>query len=229
MQPDPLSAENEKNQPEPGVPQDITPTETPSMSAAEPLEPAPVVKVEAQKQAVARKKPPKWIYVVLGMLIVLIFATFAWVGYWAYMLSTDLASTQQQLTALQAEHEKLQTDYTALSNTNDKLTKDLTQSKADLEKANTDLATAQADLKKAQDKNQSLTAKTDKAGKLAEVLYAWSNVNEASDILEINSLVDASDNQDLMDKWAELTKSPSDETFGAFLDYLVNGIRLTLK
>src|SRR5512141_396507 len=110
MQPDLLSAEKEKNQPEPSVPQETTPTETPSMLTAELVEPTPVVKVEAQKPPVVQKKPSKWnkLYIVLGMLVLLIFAIFAWIGYWTYMLSTDLASAQQQLAALQAEHAKLQ-------------------------------------------------------------------------------------------------------------------------
>lgn len=232
MQPNLLAAEEEKRQSESAAPVDTTPAETFSVPPTISLEPASMLKVETQKALpVAEKKSSKWnvIYIALGVLTLLIFATFAWLGYWAYILSTDLATTQQQLTALQADHEKLQADYTALTNTTDLLTKDLANAKLDLEKANTDLTATRTDLNKSRSQNNKLNAQIDKADKLSEILYAWTSANEPSDVYEIDALVEGSNNQDLVNKWRELTNSPSEETFGDFLDYLITGIRQSLK
>lgn len=58
---------------------------------------------------VAAKKRSKLIiaWIGLGLCAVLFLLAFAWVGYWAYTLNTQLTATQQQYSALQTEYDKL--------------------------------------------------------------------------------------------------------------------------
>ncbi|MFT3891877.1 MAG: hypothetical protein QM730_09615 [Anaerolineales bacterium] len=241
MQPEPHSMEDEKKQSEPPLAQAAPPEETPStlqtetISAPKPVESAPAAHVEVQTPTIPEKKPAKkwnFLYVAIGGLALLAFVVVAWIGYWAYVLNTDLTSTQQQLSALQADHEKLQADFDALKSTNDQLTADLAQTKTDLEKANKDLETTQADLSKAQKKNNDLKAKTDKAVELADILYAWNTAQEKADLLEINSMIDTSSDEQLRKSWKDLANSTDtnwEENLNTFLNYLIAGIRLSLK
>ena len=241
MQPEPLSVETEKDQSEPSMVQDVPPEETTSVHqtetiyAPEPGEPAPATNPDLQIPPTPEKKPAKkwnFLYVAMGGMALLAFLVVVWIGYWAYVLNTDLTSTQQQLSALKADHEKLQADYDALKSTNDQLTTNLAQTKTDLEKANKDLETAQTDLSKAQKKNDELKAKTNKAVKLADILFTWNTAKENADLLEMNSMIQASDDEQLIKNWKNLANSTDtnwQENLNVFLDYLIAGIRLGLK
>jgi septal ring factor EnvC (AmiA/AmiB activator) len=179
----------------------------------------------------AEKKRAKLNIAAIGLafLVFLLLLSFAWVGYWTFKLSTELAATQQQLTTLQAEHAKLQTDYATLTSENEKLNADLTQSKADLEKTTSDLTSARADLSESKQRGEKLDSRIETAGTLAEILYITATSDEESDILKIARLIHESNNQKLMEQWDMLTQSPSENAFGAFLDYIVSAIRDSLK
>jgi hypothetical protein len=233
MQPDLLSAQREEEQaPESLSLQDPMPPET--LSAPDPVqrEPISVVEAVAVKPAVsAEKKRSGLTIAVIGLvlLVFLLLLSFGWVGFWAYTLNSEFNTAQQQLAVLQAEHAKLQTDYAALTSENEKLNTDLAQSKADLEKANTDLTSAQADLSKSKQEGAKLADQIDAAGKLTEILYVTTTLDEESDILKIDRLINGSKDKELAKQWDTFTGSPSEDAFGAFIEYLVSGIRNSLK
>jgi uncharacterized protein (DUF3084 family) len=210
MQPDPLSTQ-EGTQPEPNSVQEV----------AKPA-PTPIVQ---------RKKSSNWgiTAIVLGIFVFVLLVAVAGLGFWAYTLTTKLTATQQQLTALQGEHNKLQTDYATLTSDNEKLNTDLTQTKTDLEKANADLATAQADLKKSQDQNKSLNAKIDLARRKAEILYAVSTVKSATDFLQVDTLIKATNDIQLLTQWNKFASSPTTESSVNFILYLISSIVNDLK
>ncbi len=218
MQPDIPTIEKDENQHQEALSESLP---VPDVSQ---LESAPVQEIPVASSSASEKKRAKLrlTSIVLGILIFLFFVAFAWVGYWTYQLNTQLTDTQQQLASLQAEHEKLQTDYQALSGEKDKLN-------ADLEKANTDLANVQADLSKSQQKSSDLTRKMEKAGKLFDVVYVWITSTEASDIFKINSQIEKSGDQNLINKWNALKKSPSDDAVDEFIEYLLKTTRDSLK
>lgn len=216
MQPDLQSVENEKRQSDGAL------SDSASIPEALPPQSAPVIEKKRSKS----KLP----IIALGVLVFLLFAAFAWVGYWAYTLSTDLATAQQQLSVLQAEHEKLQADYANLTSENEKLNADLTQAQADLKKANTDLANTKADLTISKTRNNELTGKLDNASTLAEILQIWAMSEDPSDVFKINSLIENSRNQELVNQWDTiLTDAPSEEAFFGFMQYLIVATYDSLK
>lgn len=218
MQPDMPTIEKDENQPQEALSESLP---IPDVSQ---LESVPVQEIPIALSPAPEKKRSKLrlTSIVLGILIFLFFVAFAWVGYWTYQLNTQLTDTQQQLASLQAEHEKLQADYQTLSGEKDKVN-------ADLEKANTDLANVQADLSKSQQKSSDLTRKMEKAGKLFDVVYVWITSTEASDIFKINSQIEKSGDQNLINKWNALKKSPSDDAVDEFIEYLLKTTRDSLK
>ncbi len=229
MQPDLLSPEKEENTPESNIdPSASIPTvET---TPAEPPAPANEA-VAAQVSPSAKKKGSTSIlaYIGLGVLVLLLIGALAWVGYWAYGLSTELTNTQQDLAALQADYSKLQTDYATLKTENEQLKTEMAQVQADLDKANTDLATAQADLSKSQDTNKSLTTRFDKGTKLAEVLSTFISVSGPADFLKIDKLIKNAKNQELSSEWDKVTSSPTPEGFSQFLKYLILATYQSMK
>jgi septal ring factor EnvC (AmiA/AmiB activator) len=180
--------------------------------------------------AIERKRTKINIAVIgLSLLVVLLFLAFGWVGYWAYTLNTELTTTQGQLAALQAEHAKLQTNYAALTSDNEKLNAELTQSKADLEQANTDLTTAQADLSKSKDQGKKLDTQIEAAGGLAEILYVMAISDNESDILKIDRLINETNDTQLIKEWDTFTRSPSEDAFNTFFNYLLMATRNSLR
>ncbi len=186
-----------------------------------PPESTPVVKKKRSKLIVA------WIG--LGLFAVLFLLSFAWVGYWAYTLNTELTATQQQYSALQTEYDKLTSGHTALTLEHEKVNTELSQTKTDLEKANTDLTTAQGDLDKSKGRGEKLDAQIDEAGKLAEILYVMAISDSESDILKIDRLINEVNNQELTKQWNTFANSPSEEAFGSFFEYLIFVTRESLR
>lgn len=232
MQTDLLSAQEEEKQSEALSPQNATHAEPISTAEVSQFE-TPVVEEPPtlKTSPVIEKKRSKLNLVAIGVgfLIVVLFAAFAWVGYWAYTLDSELTSTQQRLTSLQAEHAKLTSEYAALTGKHEKLNAELTQTEADLGKANTDLTTAQAELDKSKKQIQDLESKIEMAGQLTEVLYAWTMTDDASDIFKIDTLIKETGNQQLISQWNTFTKSPSDDAFSVFMDYLITAIRNSVR
>jgi cell division protein FtsB len=234
MQPDLLSAQREEEQPEAISPQELTQAESHSMPMSESAlqAPDPVAEtIKAIPSPTKEKKRSKLNFAVIGLLLLLflLLLSFGWVGYWAYTLNTELTASQGQLTALQANYDKLQTDYTALTSENEKLNAELTQSKSDLEKANSDLATVRSDLSESMQRGEKLDAQIDRGGKLAEVLFVWNTMDNPSDIFKLDTLINETNNKDLVSQWNTFTRSPSDEALGGFLDYLILTIRNSLR
>ncbi len=186
-----------------------------------PPESTPVVKKKRSKLIVA------WIG--LGLFAVLFLLSFAWVGYWAYTLNTELTATQQQYSALQTEYDKLTSGHTALTLEHERVNTELSQTKTDLEKANTDLTTAQDDLDKSKGRGEKLDAQIDEAGKLAEILYVMAISDSESDILKIDRLINEVNNQELTKQWNTFANSPSEEAFGSFFEYLIFVTRESLR
>lgn len=232
MQPNPIAPQQEGKQPEPLSSQDMTQSEPLSAREGTRLEPSSSHEItEPRISPIPEKKSSRWNIpaIILGIFSFILLAVVAGLGYWGYTLNVKLATSQQQLTALQGEHSKLQADYAALTSDHEKLNTDLTQTKADLDKVNTDLTTTQASLKKSQDQNKNLNAQIDKASKLTEVLYAWTTSTEPSDIFRIDSLIKEANDQQLITEWDNLTRSPSNDGFGKFMNFLVAKIRVSLK
>jgi cell division protein FtsB len=234
MQPDLLSAQREEVQPEAVSPQELTQAESRSMPVPEsaPPEPDPVDEtVKSIPSSAKEKRRLKLNIAVIGLslLLFLLLLSFGWVGYWAYTLNTELTASQGQLMALQANYDKLQADYTALTSENEKLNAELTQSKANLEKTNTDLTAARGDLSESMQRGENLDAQIDRAGKLAEVLFVWNTMDNPSDIFKLDTLINETNDKDLISQWNTFTRSPSDEALGGFLDYLILTIRNSLR
>jgi len=231
MQPNLLSPEREENQSTSLDLQEITqphlsfPTETTQLASVPAEDNTPQPSLITEKKHSKLNIPA----MILGILVFILLVAVMGLGYWAYTLRTELMATQQHLTALQGEHNNLQTDYTTLASEKERLNTELAQSKAELEKANTDLATTQANLKKSQSQNENLHTQIDKASKLVEVLYAWTTSDEPSDVFKIDSLVKKVNDQQLITRWDDLTRSPTQEAFGKFFSFLIDYIRFTLK
>ena len=232
MQTDLLSVHQEDEQAEFVSPQDLTQSEPLSISDAAPIVPTPA-KETANPQPVltTEKKRFKLNFAVIGLVLFafILFLAFGWVGYWAYTLNTELMSTQQQLSALQAKQDQLQAEYTTLTGEKDKLNDDLIQTKTDLEKAKTDLASAQADLSQSKQNGDKLQTKIRKASDLVEILFVTATLDEESDIFKIDRLITESNNQELIQQWDTFTGNPSDNAFGEFLDYVILEARNSLK
>jgi type VI protein secretion system component VasF len=230
MQTDLLFTQREEEQPESLSSQNLTLSEIPS--TPETAQPEPPSTVEANPAVRVEKKHSGLKIAAIVLAFLAIFAlllSFAWVGYWAYTLNNELNTTQQQLTTLQTEHEKLQADYVALTSKNEKLNSDLALSKSDLEKSNTDLTSTQADLSKSKQNEEKLQTRIDAAGQLMEILYVMSTSDHESDVLKLDRLVTESKDKELMEQWDTFTQSPSEDAIGAFLEYIVSAIRNHLK
>lgn len=235
MQPDPLSTPQEEKQPEPIPPKPEAQPPVP-LYAQPQAQPAPSPAPQVVRHApapVVQKKPSRWgaiSAIVLGLLVIFLLVVAAGLGFWAYSLNTRLASAQQQLAALQAEHDKLQTDHTTLVSDHEKMNTDLTQTKADLEKANADLATAQADLKKAQDQNEALSTKISKASKLANILHSWFiSDNNKVDFIGITLQVKEVNDAKLSALWAKYVTSGTKSDITELFNYLITVLRDSLK
>jgi hypothetical protein len=232
MQTNLLSAQGEKKQPEPLSAQDMSQSEGSSRFEITQPKLTPVDRgIELKTPLMAEKKRAKLNIAAIGLafLVFLLLLSFAWVGYWTYKLSTELAATQQQLSTLQTEHAKLQTDYATLTSENEKLNADLTQSKADLEKTTTDLANARADLSKSKQEGDKLNDQIAEAGTFAEILYRWTTSENPSDVFKIDALINETNDKQLIDPWNAFTNAPSEDTFGGFMHSLVLAIRNSLR
>ncbi|HEX2994813.1 MAG TPA: hypothetical protein VHP14_08315 [Anaerolineales bacterium] len=235
MQPNPFTpAEEEKKNGQEPAQSEVRLPDPPPAPAPSPV-PAPAARpAPAPVQA---KKPSQVggiAAVLLGLVVIVLLIAVAGLGFWAYSLNTKLADTQQQLTALQGDYGKLQTDYTVLTSEKEKLNADLTQAKADLEKANADLATAQTDLQKARDENKAVGAKMDKAGKLADVLFTWFTSEDASGLIKVDAKIKATSDTKLASLWekyltAVAQNKPGTSEFGDLLIHLVTSLNDNLK
>ena len=190
------------------------------------------VPVELPKAAApAATKRSGWMLATVALVMLLLVSVLGlgWAAYQAYILNTELASSQEQLTVLQSNHDKLQAEYTTLKSENEKLNADLAQSRTDLEKANFDLTNAQTGLDDSKAQNEGLATQIDTAGDLAEVLYVMAISESDSDILKIDRLITEAGNTELTKHWDTFTGSPSEEAFETFFTYLIFATRESLR
>jgi DNA repair exonuclease SbcCD ATPase subunit len=195
----------------------------------DPLAPQEVKQSESSlvQQAKAPKQNSTSMILVVFLVIMLIAA--AGLGFWAYILSSILTTTQQQLTTLQGEHDKLQSDYVKLKSDNEKLTADINQSKADFEKTSGELTAAQADLKKSQEQNKGLQDRIDSASTMAKALYAFSTVKTSADFIAMDALIKATDDKQLLTQWNSFVAVPSTDASVKILLYMISSIQDVLK
>jgi hypothetical protein len=232
MQPDPLSPQQDDQQPEMSVSQEEPRPEPLSVLDEMPLEATPVqeiVKLDPAPMQEVKPRRRNTSAIALGSIAFILLLAVAGVGYWAFTLNAQFTTTQQQLTALQGEHESLQADYAKLQGDNEKLNADFSQTKTDLDKTSGDLANAQDDLKKSNDANTGLKTKITSASKKAEILYAFSTAKTATDILAIDSLIKATNDSQLIADWKNFANSPSEATSTEILLYLMSAIKTDLK
>ena len=228
MQPDLLSAQTQEQHSESLTPEtsefeSISTTETSQI----PVNEHPTLKASP---AVEKKRVRINLAAVgLGIFVLLLLAALAGVMYWGFTLNTKLTSTQQQLSTLQSGYSRLQSDYLKLVNDHQTQNTQLSQTKTDLEKAKTDLTAAQAELSKSNDQNKDLESKLDTAGKLTEVLYAWNTTDDPSDLFRIDTLINETENKQVISQWNTFAKSPSDEALNTFMDYLITAIRNSVR
>lgn len=166
----------------------------------------------------AREEKRNPVFAILGtvfgvVILCILLAAAAGLGYWAYTLNTQLTATQQQLASLQS-------DYDALKSSNDKLSSDYAKSQSDL-------TTAQADLKKAQDLTKTQQTNMDITSKKVKVVEAifWNKQNDSA----IESLVKATNDSQLLTKWNKLKMSTTQANAVDFGDYLFSSIYSGLK
>lgn len=213
-------------QPEPSVPQDEP--------QAQPVETPPVQPPHVELPVAAPPKPARK-FNFLALFSVILLLAVAGLGYWAWQLNTTLATTRQDLAALQEKYDQLTTDKNALSA---ELEETRTTLESELETTKGELAASQADLEKAnaelEDTRKELTTlqeRMKKASKWMDVVIAnWvDGENDASVSKKIDALGDAK----LKSLWKEFSeievKNNSDlekaiEKYNAFSRYLFESI-----
>jgi len=183
-----------------------------TMSASESMKP------QSSKSSMMSK-------IILGVLVLALLG----VGFWGFQTNSKLTATNEKLVVAQSDLATLQGKYDSLTKDNAQLTSDLAQTKADLEKAQTELAKAQADLTKSQGEVKAMQAKISAASNKADILYAYSTVKTANDILTVDAMIKATNDADLIAQWATFVTTPTTENGSNFLLYMMMAIQNDLK
>ena len=160
--------------------------------------------------------------IILAVFLVIILGAAAGLGYWAYTLNSSLIATQQQLAEVQSDHAKLQSG-------NENLTTELAQVKTDLEKSSKDLTNTQTKLEKMQDENLKLKVKIEAASKKLQILYAFSTVSVPTDILAIDTMIKATEDKQLLERWNDFYSAPSASASVEFILNLITATQTSLK
>lgn len=216
-------------QPEPSVPQDVPqeqPVETPPVETPH-VEP-PHVEVPV---AVPPKPARKFNFLALFSVILLL--AVAGLGYWAWQLNTTLATTRQDLAALQEKYDQLTTDKDALSaeldETRTTLESELETTKGELADSQAALETANAELEDARKELTTLQERMKKASKWMDVAIASMVDGENDDSItkKVNALGDAK----LKSMWKEVTdiEVKTDADFEKFVEKVIDFRRYLLE
>ena len=160
--------------------------------------------------------------IILTVFLVIFLAAAAGLGYWAYTLNSSLIATQQQLAEVQSDHAKLQSG-------NENLTTELAQVKTDLEESSKDLTNTQTKLEKMQDENLKLKVKIEAASKKLQILYAFSTVSVPTDILAIDTMIKATEDRQLLERWNDFYSAPSASASVEFILNLITATQTSLK
>ena len=160
--------------------------------------------------------------IILAVFLVIFLGAAAGLGYWAYTLNSSLITTQQQLAEVQSDHAKLQSG-------NENLTTELAQVKTDLEESSKDLTNTQTKLEKMQDENLKLKVKIEAASKKLQILYAFSTVSVPTDILAIDTMIKATEDRQLLERWNDFYSTPSASASVEFILNLITATQTSLK
>lgn len=159
---------------------------------------------------------------ILTVFLVIFLAATAGLGYWADSLNSSLIATQQQLAELESDHAKLQSE-------NENLTTELAQVKTDLEESSKDLTNTQTKLEKLQDENLKLKVKIEAASKKLQILYAFSTASVPTDILAIDTMIKATEDRQLLERWNNFYSEPSTSASVEFILNLITATQTSLK
>jgi septal ring factor EnvC (AmiA/AmiB activator) len=160
--------------------------------------------------------------IILAVFLVIFLGATAGLGYWAYTLNSSLIAKQQQLAELQSDYAKLQSG-------NENLTTELAQVKTDLEESSKDLTNTQTKLEKMQDENLKLKVKIEAASKKLQILYAFSTVSVPTDILAIDTMIKATEDKQLLERWNDFYSTPSASASVEFILNLITATQTSLK
>ncbi len=160
--------------------------------------------------------------IILAVFLVIFLGATAGLGYWAYILNSSLIAKQQQLAELQSDYAKLQSG-------NENLTTELAQVKTDLEESSKDLTNTQTKLEKMQDENLKLKVKIEAASKKLQILYAFSTVSVPTDILAIDTMIKATEDKQLLERWNDFYSAPSASASVEFILNLITATQTSLK
>lgn len=164
-------------------------------------------------------KKNAWVNILVGLLIFLLVASAAGLGYWDYTLNNNLTSTKNQTTELQGKYEKLQSN-------NKQLTSDLAQAKIDLEKATGDLKKIQGDLTDVDLDAKVVKARITTTTKLMDVVIATFVSDEK--LPDLDKKIKATDDNKLISLWETFKKSGKQDDLNKFYDYLFTSISANL-
>ena len=160
--------------------------------------------------------------IILAVFLVIFLGATAGLGYWAYTLNSSLIAKQQQLAELQSDYAKLQSG-------NENLTTELAQVKTDLEESSKDLTNTQTKLEKMQDENLKIKVKIEAASKKLQILYAFSTVSVPTDILAIDTMIKATEDRQLLERWNDFYSTPSASASVEFILNLITATQTSLK
>ena len=124
---------------------------------------------------------------------------------------------------------EVQSDHAKLQSGNENLTTELAQVKTDLEESSKDLTNTQTKLEKMQDENLKLKVKIEAASKKLQILYAFSTVSVPTDILAIDTMIKATEDRQLLERWNDFYSAPSASASVEFILNLITATQTSLK
>ncbi len=160
--------------------------------------------------------------ILVSLLILMLLATAAGLGYWGYTLNNNLTKTKQDIVTLQGKHDKLVTDNASLTTDLTKTNADLDKSNTDLDKTGKDLTTTQGDLAKVQQSSKEVQDRITQTSKLMDVAVSIFVSNDTW--AEIGQRVKGTNDTQLNSLWDKFFANKNNETWATFLNYLFTTI-----
>lgn len=180
------------------------------------MQPEPSLPQEPQAQQAPKK------FNIMTVFVVILVLALAGVGFWGFQQSSALKATQAELSTLQGNFDSLTAEKNSLSGDLDTATTDLEAAKAELETTKSDLSKAESAVSTAQ-------AKLEKAGKLADILYAISTVKSPTDLMAVDASIKALKDTALLGEWTKFLSDATPENSANFLLYLISSVQNELK
>jgi chromosome segregation ATPase len=159
----------------------------------------------------------KVFYIIGSLLLVGAIIVAAGLGVWVYKLNNELAQTQ-------AEHQALQADYDELESSHQKAKESFKEQSdeaaAELKDAQTQIERLERDLAAAQEENESLKGKIAVIRNKVEVLYTFWFNSDASFQRKIDSMED----EQLQDLYAVFIEDETWESYIELMTYMIESI-----